>query len=112
MNRDKCIDVLRGIGIIFVVVGHSGCPNGLCKLIYMSHMPLFFITSGYFLSDAKLDLTTNFLTNKIKNLYFPFLFYSLLFLFFHNFFFDLGIIDTTLGGGVNMMPKCLPKNCC
>lgn len=33
-----------------MVVGHSGCPEYLDRLIYNFHMPLFFFVSGYFLN--------------------------------------------------------------
>jgi fucose 4-O-acetylase-like acetyltransferase len=39
-------DIIKGIGIIFVVAGHifSGAPS---QVIYIFHMPLFFFLSGY-----------------------------------------------------------------
>ena len=57
---------LIGLGIIFVVCGHTGCPilsfNGLFN--YDSfHMPLFIFASGYFLkekSNLRKELRNNF----------------------------------------------------
>ena len=49
LNRDVSIDIMRGIGILSMLVGHCVIPGLLHKFIYMWHMPLFFITSGYFL---------------------------------------------------------------
>jgi fucose 4-O-acetylase-like acetyltransferase len=40
------IDILKGIGIISVVVGHV-LPRVDLDLIYLFHMPLFFVISGY-----------------------------------------------------------------
>lgn len=44
--RIKWMDIAKGIGIILVVLGHSGNPF-LSHYIYWFHMPLFFILSGY-----------------------------------------------------------------
>lgn len=43
-KRELWIDVLRGIGISFVVLGHATPPFN--KFIYGFHMPLFFLISG------------------------------------------------------------------
>ena len=40
--RESWIDVLKGIGIILVVIGHTSMENPLVKWIYVFHMPLFF----------------------------------------------------------------------
>lgn len=42
-NRDELWDVLKGIGIILVILGHMGLWN---EFIYSFHMPLFFFLSG------------------------------------------------------------------
>ena len=44
-NRNLLVDVAKGIGIVLVVLGHSGIEFGH-YLIYMFHMPLFFFLSG------------------------------------------------------------------
>ena len=50
-ERDYSIDILKGIGIILVIVGHSipwEHPLGQVNhFIYSFHMPLFFLVSGY-----------------------------------------------------------------
>ena len=47
-KRNEVFDLVRGIAIILVVIGHSGCPNYLRNLIYLFHMPIFYFISGYF----------------------------------------------------------------
>ena len=44
-KRLHWIDTLKAIGIMLVFLGHSGAPfhDG----IYLFHMPLFFIISGF-----------------------------------------------------------------
>lgn len=42
-------DILKAIGIILVIVGHTLDYNIMRNMIYSFHMPLFFLVSGYFL---------------------------------------------------------------
>lgn len=44
-ERDQTIDLVKGLGIILVVLGHSKIEFGH-YMIYMFHMPLFFFVSG------------------------------------------------------------------
>jgi fucose 4-O-acetylase-like acetyltransferase len=44
--------IAKGLAIILMVVGHSGCPTELRKFIYSFHMPLFFLLGGYFAKDV------------------------------------------------------------
>ena len=43
-QRDPVIDSMRGIGIVLMVLGHSGFPG--TDFIYLFHMALFFMLSG------------------------------------------------------------------
>ena len=45
VERYKVIDVIKGYGICLMVCGHSGAP--FTDWIYLFHMALFFIASGY-----------------------------------------------------------------
>jgi fucose 4-O-acetylase-like acetyltransferase len=47
-TRIDWIDTCKGIGILFVILGHTpGVPTELIRFIYSFHMPLFFIIHGY-----------------------------------------------------------------
>lgn len=50
-QRDTVLDAMRGIGIVLMVVGHSGF--GGSDFIYLFHMALFFMLSGYFSARQK-----------------------------------------------------------
>lgn len=39
-------DIIKGLAIIMVVVGHTACPQLIHNMCYLIHMPLFFILSG------------------------------------------------------------------
>lgn len=49
-ERELWIDVLKGIAILLVVVGHN-CEGKLNSFIFSFHMPLFFLISGYLFSS-------------------------------------------------------------
>lgn len=46
--KDLTFTNAKAIGIMAVVVGHSGCPQIIHNFIYCFHMPLFFMITGYF----------------------------------------------------------------
>ena len=51
--KDSSVTIAKGIGIILMVLGHSIGEYGdyltpVRSFIYMFHMPLFFILSGFF----------------------------------------------------------------
>lgn len=52
-KRDQTLDILKGLGIILMVLGHSGAPFE--SYIYLFHMALFFMASGYVWNDRKVD---------------------------------------------------------
>lgn len=77
-QRDKSIDIAKGIGIILVVYGHMVCP--IKEEILLFHMPLFFLLSGYFFSSK--DSIKNSILKKARALLLPFLlFYILAFVY-------------------------------
>ena len=48
MRRLDEFDILKGIGILLVMLGHTPVVLNLHNVIYSFHLPLFFIVSGYF----------------------------------------------------------------
>lgn len=72
-TRIEYIDILKGFGIILVVLGHVTLNSDLYHFIYAFHMPLFFIVSGMFLHDRQ-----GFIRKQAKNLLIPYLSFGLL----------------------------------
>lgn len=97
MQRDNTIDILKAIGIILVVIGHSGFCGWGYNFIYSFHMPLFFIASGYFFNAKYLDNKKMYIKKKIQDLYIPFVKYSIIFLLLHNLFIDIGLLSESYG---------------
>lgn len=96
-TRNNFISIAKAIGIILMVAGHSGCPALMNNFLYLFHMPLFFVCSGYFYKDIR-DITklTNYYKRKTQGLYIPYLKWSLFFLLFHNIFVVLNIIHSDI----------------
>lgn len=94
-QRDKTLDIAKGICIILMVIGHSGCPTYLYDFFYMFHMPCFFFISGWLLSDKYLSDLKRGLYQKAKGSYYPFVKWTLIFLFFHNVFASMHIYENS-----------------
>ena len=79
------VDILKGIAIILVIIGHAiivfpinlleieWC-NNLYTFIYISHMPLFFLISGFCYSYK--NNLKEYLTKKIQRILIPYLIFS------------------------------------
>lgn len=96
--HNNYITIAKAIGIILMVVGHSGCPDVVYRFIYLFHMPLFFFCSGFFMKD----MTDNesimlFVKRRVIGLYIPFVKWSILFLLFHNLLLSLGVYNSFYG---------------
>lgn len=53
--REVWLDLIKGIGILLVVIGHIA-TNEVRDLIYLFHMPLFFLISGYLYKSNSLKI--------------------------------------------------------
>ena len=69
-ERDETFDILKGIAIILVLIGHTDF-GPFRAFIYSFHMPLFFFIAGYFLKKRPLQ-TEIYLS--AKRLLIPYLF--------------------------------------
>lgn len=76
-KRDKSIDFLRGIGILFMVVGHLGTVYTE-QYIYAFHMPLFFFISGIFADSLRKQSFLKMLLHKARALLIPYLVFGIL----------------------------------
>lgn len=90
MQREKFIDVAKGLGILLVVYGHvinSGKLESLdviSQVIYSFHMPLFFYVTGYLSTLRKYDGDFSFLKQLKKiglSLFVPYLVWSLIYMY-------------------------------
>lgn len=94
INKNNYISIAKAIGIILMVIGHSGCPALMSNFIYLFHMPLFIACSGFFFKDTtKSEQLRQFSIKRLNGLYFPYLKWSILFLLLHNLFYHLHIYE-------------------
>lgn len=75
-KRLTSVDVLRGIGILFVIAGHLGFVAPLKTYLYSFHMPLFFAISGFLFSAPK--SLPGYLWKKTRTLLLPYAVFGLL----------------------------------
>lgn len=91
-ERSRYISVVKGIGIIAVVLGHTDAPNAE-RLIYFWHLPLFFFLIGYTYNKEKYERNVSGLMLARLKSFFPMYFVYMCILFaFHNLFFTMGIL--------------------
>ena len=80
-KREHEMDILKGIGIFLVVLGHVNCnDNPLTDWIYSFHMPMFFMISGLYLDESwnSAGSLGKFAGKKIRSLMYPYLTFSVL----------------------------------
>lgn len=87
VKHNKMIGIGKAICIIFMVIGHSGCPTLLKDWIYTFHMPFFFFVSGYLFNTKALDSFIPFVKKKMQGLWLPFVKWNIIFILFHNLFY-------------------------
>lgn len=93
-TRNLALDAIKGLCIILMVVGHSGAPYALEKMISSFHMPAFFIISGFLFKEKYMTEVLVFIKRKMKTIWWPYVFWTIIFLLLHNFFADLGLYDS------------------
>lgn len=98
-ERDSLIDVVKGIGIISIVIGHAsweisiaGYKFAVGPFVYLYHLAVFLFCSGCLYKD-NYETFEQFIAKKIKGLMYPFITYSIIYLCCRNIFLGLGILD-------------------
>lgn len=107
LTRNVSIDVLRFIGISFIILAHV-LPPCIILNIRCFDVPLMLFVSGLIYSDRKVDLTFSFFWHRIKRLIIPvyiFLTVYFAFIFFLKYFLliDFGITIKHVVGSYLLM---------
>lgn len=90
--RSNYWDIAKGLGAVFVLMGHTGMF--LTAYVYTYHVPLFFFIAGYFFKDKYAETPFNYIGAKVKSLWVPAMKYALFFAVFHNVFYKLNLYAT------------------
>ena len=77
-DRFENIDVIRGICIVYMILGHVDLGTSFDHYIHAFHMPIFFILSGLFFKRKKMFSIKKIIKNTKKYLI-PYLFFSIFF---------------------------------
>lgn len=78
VSRDITFDMMRGIGIILVIIGHLAHGyEMLVSTIYTFHMPFFFVLSGYFYKEKE---GLNLIKRDLRSLIVPYVLVTIIFL--------------------------------
>ena len=94
-QRYVSLDIAKAICIILMVAGHSGCPKYIHDVIYLFHMPAFFLISGMLLSEKySLDLRKG-VKKKFKSYYIPYVKWSIVFILAHNILYQLNFYSNS-----------------
>ncbi len=92
MKRDERIDIIKGLAIVLMVIGHSGFP--FKSVIYLFHMAVFFMVSGYLFSLRKVTSVkggVNYVYKKIKGIWWPYFLWNAVYTLLNNVFLYLGV---------------------
>lgn len=108
MVRDVSNDIAKGMAITLMVLGHSGVPELGRAFIYMFHMPLFFILSGWCFKELYLEQPKTFVAHRMKGLWWPYVKWGILFIMLQNWFCKLHLYSPLYGyEGKGVLPYSL-----
>ena len=94
-QRNSTFDIAKAFGIFFLVSSHVRWWH-ITYVFTNFYMALFFFISGYFIKIEDMSLLS-YIKSKIRSLYIPFVKFSLVFLIFHNFLYQIGITNGQYG---------------
>ena len=83
-ERNRVVDITKGIGILLVILGHIVNNVNIECLIYMFHMPLFFFLSGVTFKylNVKECSFKKYFVKKLKSIMIPYFIFSILCFFY------------------------------
>ena len=104
MKRNNIIDILKGIGICLIVIGHT--DSFTKHFIYLFHVGIFIIASGLFFKDEKIKSfkgLLEYIKKKIISLYIPYVIINILAVLLNNLFINIGIYSFTSHNYYNLL---------
>ena len=108
-------DILKGIGIISIVFGHSQNSGIAIRTVYYYHLAVFFFISGYLYNEERYgDRPFEFFGRRLQNMWLPYVCYGGSFVLLHNFLVRHHFFPGQLYGGRDMlsaMMNTLLLNC-
>lgn len=94
-KRDKSLDIIKGILIIFMVCGHGHAP--FSGFITLFHMAVFFMISGYLWNNknsSSFKSVLSYAKRKLISLWIPYFVCNVIFILLNNVFIRIGVYAT------------------
>lgn len=91
-QRNAQIDLVKGLAISLMVIGHTETPAQ--NFIYLFHMAAFFMASGYLYRESASDspaAVKDYVIRKIKGLWVPYALWTAIFSVLRNVFINMNI---------------------
>lgn len=86
-ERSLFWDIIKGLGIIMIVFGHTGFPGG--GFVYLFHLELFFLVTGYLYNEKKYgDDPFLYFARRFGGSWPRYMFYGVLLALLHNYCFS------------------------
>jgi len=108
-KRDQYWDIVRGLGMLCIVLAHC-CPKGsVIAFIYLFHVPLFFFLSGILFDEEKWKEQgpAKYIGSRFTGVWPRFVIYSILFILLHNVFVKTGLLAGELYDKTTMLVQAL-----
>lgn len=104
LSQKQYLNIAKAIGIVLIVAGHSFVEesnSNIRSFVYLFHVPFFFIISGYFYNDKYTESPLSLVVKRIKTLWWPFCYWSIILILLHNAFYTLHICgDVVFRGSI------------
>ena len=82
VNNKKFWNIVKGIGILSVVIGH--CCSFLVPFVYLFHLTIFFFVGGYLYSEGKYgDSPYSLLVSRLKSSWKKYVLFGIFFILIH-----------------------------
>ena len=97
-NRNPLLDIMKGISILLIVLGHSSFP--MTHYVYLFHVAVFIILSGSFFKEEEIaskEQLKKYIIKKLKRLYIPYVIFNTVFVLLNNVFINWHIYDLNAG---------------
>lgn len=103
MGQKQYWNIVKGLGIAAIVIGHTGGP--ITAYLYMYHVALFFFVAGYFYNEKYSAAPFDYFAARLRSLWWPFVMYGVTFSLLHNIFLHFNVYSS-----VSSTPGITPMN--
>lgn len=108
-TRNKLWDIVKGIGIISIVIGHTINNAKLHEFVYTYHLIIFFFVSAYFYNETKYgDDPFTYFGKRLKGTWTKYVFWGMIIILLHNTFVKYHFYSSQLAMYNNLKEYIVP----